>query len=543
MELVDVKNNLLINKLVKNHFSLDKKSQKLFTERLLYERPIAKEFEMILKAQSSKDLRARFDLDINFLETIDSTWAEFKDHFNDYVKKRGIKYKDYINNKITINKNEVKIVKDLVSFFKEEVNSFFNNGFEYNTNFLFNRNDVAKTKIYTTFLRILKSYLTLEPSFIASMGNIPEGDIERGFFITDKSFDKDLFDKDFNDVKSFFNIDYNYYNNYFINSKDYAEMIRVLVLFTEENYEKLSLICFSQKRKLTYFKLSDFISKEHIKIIKKEFKIDINAQVEQKVRYIYSNITQSKFFKGQELELVISLNYADWFLASTGDSWSSCISLYSDYEECFWTGLPQLIGDKSRAMMYITEKNGSKKSYNGIEVDKFIGRSWIQLWRYKKTNETFFSLTKMYPMNISEKILNTLENIFQLKKINYGDSYEENMIVSRYYSENLWFFNSMLTTIYLDQGSYKIAQKNKAKYFLGDYGYYSFAGNNGSYRYFKDSKQIIKEHDFLNTGVSFNFILEEGSTVKAFWEKEFYEDDYQDDYQDDYEDDYEDEAY
>lgn len=77
----------------------------------------------------------------------------------------------------------------------------------------------------------------------------------------------------------------------------------------------------------------------------------------------------------KDLEIVMSFNFADWFLCSTGEEWSSCLNLESDYEACFWSGLPGLITDPNRMMFYITEGNKSK-TYRGIRTEKFITRSW-----------------------------------------------------------------------------------------------------------------------------------------------------------------------
>jgi hypothetical protein len=93
---------------------------------------------------------------------------------------------------------------------------------------------------------------------------------------------------------------------------------------------------------------------------------------------------------GEKINIVLSLNFADWFLCSTGESWSSCLSLESCYQECYWSGLPGFIADKNRCMIYIT--NGEKKNYQGIITDKFLHRGWGILG---KNNELFIPV--MYP--------------------------------------------------------------------------------------------------------------------------------------------------
>jgi len=75
-----------------------------------------------------------------------------------------------------------------------------------------------------------------------------------------------------------------------------------------------------------------------------------------------------------DLKLVVSNNFADWFMSSTSENWSSCLNFRSEFSGAYWAGLPGLIGDKNRTMVYITD--GNKKEYYGIETEKFINRSF-----------------------------------------------------------------------------------------------------------------------------------------------------------------------
>ena len=89
------------------------------------------------------------------------------------------------------------------------------------------------------------------------------------------------------------------------------------------------------------------------------------------------SISEKRFPIGKELQIVLSLNFADWFLCSTAESWTSCLDLKSSHQSAFWASLPGLIIDKNRALVYITD--GTKKEFCGITTDKFITRSWILL--------------------------------------------------------------------------------------------------------------------------------------------------------------------
>jgi len=76
----------------------------------------------------------------------------------------------------------------------------------------------------------------------------------------------------------------------------------------------------------------------------------------------------------RNLYITVSFNFADWFMVSTAETWSSCLNLQSDYESCFWSGLPGLIVDPNRVLFYISD--GKSKSYRGITVSKFVNRTW-----------------------------------------------------------------------------------------------------------------------------------------------------------------------
>jgi hypothetical protein len=123
------------------------------------------------------------------------------------------------------------------------------------------------------------------------------------------------------------------------------------------------------------------------------------------LRELYFNSSK----KRKELEVVISLNFADWFLCSTGESWTSCLNLESDYEKCVWIGLPGLIVDPNMAMLYIT--NEEKKEYNGIITDKFICRCWMYSVIDEEDKNNKFFCGREYPVSFCCGSI--LENIFK----------------------------------------------------------------------------------------------------------------------------------
>lgn len=148
----------------------------------------------------------------------------------------------------------------------------------------------------------------------------------------------------------------------------------------------------------------------------------------------------------KKMELVLSLNFADWFLCSTAESWESCFSIDKG---CYWFGVPSLIGDFSRALIYITA--GNKKTYLGITVDSIISRSWVLLGENNKKY-----IVKFYPNNfISEKIISKLtgDSSYILADNIYKEIKTKN-------SFNLLFFKKKIAfTAYNDRS--KILIENK----------------------------------------------------------------------------------
>jgi hypothetical protein len=106
-----------------------------------------------------------------------------------------------------------------------------------------------------------------------------------------------------------------------------------------------------------------------------------------------------------ELELVLSCNFADWFLCSTAEGWTSCLNQDGG---AYSMGLGSLIGDRNRAFMYIC--NGKRKNWHGIEVDSVESRSWVLL---SKRNEK--KIIKFYP--------NEFIGLSEVRKVTGDSSY------------------------------------------------------------------------------------------------------------------------
>lgn len=99
----------------------------------------------------------------------------------------------------------------------------------------------------------------------------------------------------------------------------------------------------------------------------------------------------SKPFSGPML--CFSLNYTDWFMSSTGESWFSCVDFNNSTGN--WRGLAGLIGDKNRILVFATD--GNKKNFNGVETFKMKERTWGFLYKDSTTGETRLCANRTYP--------------------------------------------------------------------------------------------------------------------------------------------------
>jgi hypothetical protein len=123
---------------------------------------------------------------------------------------------------------------------------------------------------------------------------------------------------------------------------------------------------------------------------------------------LFEKIGEYSYSKKKKGALVLSCNFADWFLSSTKENWTSCFNIEDGY---FWYAVPGLIGDSNRSMLYVT--NGSSKEFEGIVTERFKLRTWVILDENNGKNIVGF-----YPQRDSY----TLEKI---KKITGDNSYEE----------------------------------------------------------------------------------------------------------------------
>jgi len=239
-----------------------------------------------------------------------------------------------------------------------------------------------------------------------------------------------------------------------------------------------------------YFDYNSFDSNNeyHIKEAKRWFEFrseeSLLKVIENSIRRDIETIGNYRLPDKANISIVLSLNFADWFLCSTAESWGSCLNLESGGDGMYWTGLPGLIGDKNRAMLYITD--GKKKEYLGIEVDKILSRSWILLDKKDEIN-----IVKWYPQKIMKASdinkLSGLDMKFIVKNESFRSKHKVNL---------LRFKNYCSSFIYQDHTRFEKE--------------YIVAGGSGMYYY---DKQNLEEGGVFGNCKSFRSIVKFNKTV------------------------------
>jgi hypothetical protein len=269
------------------------------------------------------------------------------------------------------------------------------------------------------------------------------------------------------------------------------------------------------------------IDKQHVKLMKAithfyETHNDTDSYYRVsrgRIERIFEEIGKYKITR-KGIELVLSLNFADWFLCSTGDNWGSCLSLESGYEDCFWAGLPGLIGDKNRALLYLTD--GKTKSYEDIIIDRLLNRSWTLTIRKRANNlnRKKRSETKIF-------VVNEYPNFFELAKImeeivdgSFTNKIGGDAFISRYYIENLFHKRldekgGITSYIYQDNTRNIVAKKNKATAHPGAYSYLKIGGGGGVCRYDENGREYSGNTFFFDGGLS-NLIRQKMNLNEAY---------------------------
>jgi hypothetical protein len=325
----DVSNAKKIEEIVCNHFSLNDDSKDYFKSQI-HNPEINKTIYSIFSEYQST--RISFEVPERIMEKFDESWKLFEKTFEDFVAEKNVQFSNYKNNTITIQKNNFKIKKALI-------------------------------KHYVNKIDILEETIMNDDIFV-------QGCIEKS--ISDDVI-RSLILSEFNRTIRFKYFSYNE-----------EELLNKNVL----NYILNIITLHSLKEKNSNEKTEEDVV-QNLEAIIQEEKEKIIYILEERIKKEWESITRFKL-SNKKMKMVLSINFADWFLCSTQESWGSCLNLQNNSIN-FWTGLPGLIGDKNRIMIYLTSENETK-SYRGIETERFLYRTWAIL-----DNESTFNVIKWYP--------------------------------------------------------------------------------------------------------------------------------------------------
>lgn len=133
------------------------------------------------------------------------------------------------------------------------------------------------------------------------------------------------------------------------------------------------------------------------------------------IEYLLENINNFRLPR-KKLKLVVSFNISDMFMASTGQEWTSCLNLNSEYVGAYWYGLASLPFDKNRGMIYLTYQRDNSTSAFGITSEKMYKRTFFLI-----DENDVFNILKWYPNSFETKKYIDLLNVsfypFSFKEI------------------------------------------------------------------------------------------------------------------------------
>ena len=418
----DLKNRLIFKNRLLPFFSYTKKSEELLNHRLIYEKAHSPEFENFFQGKS----RIKFDIDIKEMTWrdafyIDSSTRDFYDNFTDAINALSITPEMLYNNYVPYDGNNFKIKKALEKFYLES------------------RQDAINPEIIVS--KVI--------NYLANKKTAKKRIIEKIF---NESFDS-MSDVRFSEFISFINNSFRY---------------RVCNIHSMDNpikeFNKILI-----KNKFFEFSLEEILNEKEIKELKKEI-FEYVKNLIDKVLSAFNN----KKINLNSMIIVFSRDPIDMLMASTGESWSSCISLDSSYEEAFWSGLPSLFTSRNRMIVYLTD--GRKKEEHRLKVDRMLMRSWALITRNTKRDKrkTKLFLEKPYPdadfnivalLNLIPEVKKKLYSIFD-DVFSYPEDINENYRTK--YIDEMTFHRSVgqlfSSSIYNDSFVLKPSFKsNKAK--------------------------------------------------------------------------------
>lgn len=218
-----------------------------------------------------------------------------------------------------------------------------------------------------------------------------------------------------------------------------------------ENYVKsLGSRSTSLKTKILKFtgkdQLIDVTGKSHSEIIN-----IIANDILRPMFNIIQEIISAKMLDLEKYKLFLSFNAFDWLLASTGETWHSCIDMNSGYS--YGAGLLGMCGCPDWGMLLYTD--GTEKETCGLKSYHIVTRSWVCY-----TNQNDFQVVNWYPKDMRSTVEFTNSEDFKF-------CFERNNNARK--SKSTWdpivFENGAFAWIYSDSPQFCSTPENDKVYF------------------------------------------------------------------------------
>ena len=95
--------------------------------------------------------------------------------------------------------------------------------------------------------------------------------------------------------------------------------------------------------------------------------------------------------------LILSRNPVDLLMCSTHQSWKSCLNLESDYEKCYYMGIPWLLANPHAFLVFQT--TGKLRRYELFNHTIKHFRMLARVWAFSKDGGRFCLVNRKYPYN------------------------------------------------------------------------------------------------------------------------------------------------
>lgn len=290
--------------------------------------------------------------------------------------------------------------------------------------------------------------------------------------------------------------------NFFLPGQDYSKEDKGWELFrmyfpkfvkdfqiTYENFAKNNFI--HNKNTVKLFKFLGTLSLEYFSSAFKFFDKENKEENKELIIKIASEkIGRYKISDNQKKRFVISCNPMDFLMVSTSESWKSCLNLDSEHSSCFYTGLPAMINDKNRAIMYLTD--GTYKEFFDIRTERFLSRTWLLVGEKDNiVSVRFFPSGHYSESTIKESVG------FPIRELHTG-------FISKYSVDNIYNEQGFSLGIYIDNAHVN----ENGKYEYGSSGFQS--------THINMPKKIYTGYNLYSFSSGLSSVIRNGHTMSKY---------------------------